>query len=240
MIEKALRYLSIMVAPTIREIHGEQYSDKPLHRICHNPKAGKIEMNTLSSLVDYIKSDVDEMQGKMIIHIQSPTRVELYSCLDDEREREHIAVVYARVPDFKFGQFIEHENFCINLQSKFIDNPDTDKELLLKFAGTVEAGSVAEYGDDGVTQKATVKTGITSKEDAVVPSPALLIPYRTFIEVEQPASQFIFRMKDGKYDGVQCALFEADGGAWEIEAMDNIKTYLEVQLEGIENFIIIS
>lgn len=240
MIEKALRYLNSMVAPTIREIYGEQYSDKPLHRICHNPKAGKIEMNTLSSLVDYIESGVDEMKGNMIIHIQSPTRVELYSCLDGEREREHIAVVYARVPDFKFGQFMEHENFCINLQSKFIDDPNTDKELLLKFAGTVEAGSVAEYGDDGVTQKATVKTGITSKEDAVVPSPAFLIPYRTFIEAGQPGSQFIFRMKDGKYDGVQCALFEADGGAWEIEAMDNIRNYLETQLEGIENFIIIS
>lgn len=128
------------------------------------------------------------------------------------------------------------------MQSKFIDTaPDaTDKELLLKFVGTVESGTVAEYGDDGISQKATVKTGIASKENVIVPSPVLLVPYRTFVEVEQPGSEFIFRVKDDKYDGVQCALFEADGGAWEIAAMDGIKTYLEEQLQGLEDFIVIS
>lgn len=240
MIEKALKYLIGLAAPNFEEINGEQYSDKPLYRISHNPKASEIEMNTLSSLSDYIKSGIDKMHGNMIIHIQSPTRVELYSCLDDERERERIAVVSARVPDFKFGQFMGHEAFCINLQSKFLNNPDTDKEILLKFAGTVEAGTIAEYGDDGVTQKATVKTGIASKGDAIVPSPVFLVPYRTFVEVDQPGSTFIFRIKDDKYNGIQCALFEADGGSWEISAMDGIRLYLENQLKDVEGFIVIS
>lgn len=44
----------------------------------------------------------------------------------------------------------------------------------VKFAGTVESGTLAEYGDDGVTQKATVKTGIASKGDAIVPNPVKL------------------------------------------------------------------
>lgn len=61
-----------------------------------------------------------------------------------------------------------------------------DRDLILKFAGTVENGTIAQYGDDGVTQKATVKTGIASKGDAIVPNPVRLRPYRTFIEVEQP------------------------------------------------------
>ena len=41
-------------------------------------------------------------------------------------------------------------------------------------------------------------------------------------------------------NGIQCALFEADGGAWKNEAMKNIKAYLEKELEGIDGFIIIS
>ena len=197
-------------------------------------------MNTLSSLIDYIKANVDEMPGKMIIHVQSPTLVQMYSELDYERKREYMVEVNASVPDFRFNQFSDHEPFCINLQSKFIDDPDTDRALLLKFAGTVEAGTVAEYGDDGVTQKATVKTGIASKGEAIVPSPVTLKPFRTFVEVEQPLSNFVFRMKQDRHDGIQCALFEADGGAWKIAAMREIKTYLKEQLEGMEGFIVIS
>ena len=125
-------------------------------------------------------------------------------------------------------------------ERKFLDHPNTDKALLLKFAGTVEAGSVAEYGDDGISQKATVKTGIASKGDAIIPSPAILKPFRTFVEVDQPASSFIFRMKDSSVGGVQCALFEADGGAWKIDAMNSIKEYLAEALDGFDNFIVIS
>lgn len=240
MIRKAFEYIVGLAEPHFREHEGCLYSDKPLERIDYNPKAAKIEMNTLSSLIDYIKANIDEMAGKMIIHVQSPTKVQMYSSLDYERKREYMVEVNASVPHFSFNEFTEHEAFCINLQSKFVDIPSTDRALLLKFAGTVEAGTVAEYGDDGITQKATVKTGIASKGEAIVPNPVTLCPYRTFVEVDQPFSQFIFRMKEGKYGGVSCGLFEADGGAWKIEAMTSIKEYLEAQLEGIEGFIVIS
>lgn len=240
MIKKALEYIIGLDKPEVLQIDNQTYSDKPLNRVSYNPKAAAIEMVTLSSLVDYIKANIDTMADKMIIHIQSPTTIQLYSKLDDERKREYMVEVNAQVPEFRFNQFFDHESFCINLQSKFIDETDTDRALLLKFAGTVESGTVAEYGDDGVTQKATVKTGIASKGEAVVPSPVTLKPFRTFVEVEQPLSKFIFRMQQDKYDGVQCALFEADGGAWKIEAMKNIKAYLEKELSDVEGITIIS
>ena len=240
MIKKAIEYIVGMSAPNFKEIKGETYSDKPLNRISYIPRASSIEMNTLSSLIDYIKSDVDFF-SRMIIHVQSPTQVSMYSALDVEREREYAVCVRAQLPSFAFGQFQDHEAFCIGIQSKCIDDPITDKALLLRFAGTVEAGSVSEYGDDGISQKATVKTGIASKGDALVPNPVVLKPYRTFLEVEQPISSFIFRMKEDKYSkGIQCALFEADGGAWKIAAMEGIKAYLTRELEGFDNFIVIS
>lgn len=240
MIKKALEYIVGLSSPTVQEIGLETYSDKPLHRISYIPRASSIEMNTLSSLIDYIKSGVDIFGEKMIIHVQSPTRVSMYSALDVEREREYVVEVKANVPAFNFNQFMDHESFCIGVQSKCIDDPNTDKALLLKFAGTVEAGSVAEYGDDGVSQKATVKTGIASKGEALVPSPASLKPFRTFVEVDQPVSRFIFRMKEDKYShGIQCALYEADGGAWKLEAMQSIREYLDDALEGFDGFTII-
>lgn len=122
------------------------------------------------------------------------------------------------------------EKFCIGLQSKFL--PTEDRELLFKFAGTVEAGTISQYSDDGVSQKATIKTGIASKGEAVIPNPVTLKPYRTFLEVEQPESQFVFRMKEGP-DGIMCGLFEADGGAWQMKAMQDIKDYLFTELENM-------
>ena len=56
----------------------------------------------------------------------------------------------------------------------------------------------------------------------------------------QPESQFVFRMKEDKYDGVQCALFEADGGAWKLKAMENIKEYFDRELDGLKQFTVIA
>lgn len=247
MIEQALKYLvnlgeSKMQIREVKLPDGtvQVYSNGQLKRLSkHIPMADKIEMCTLTSLVDYIRGNIDTMADRMIVQVKSPEEVYLFSQLNEERAREYLVKVTARVPEFKYGMFLEHEEFCINVQAKFINDPDTDKDLILKFAGTVEQGSVAEYGDDGVTQKATVRTGIASKTDAVVPNPVKLRPYRTFMEVEQPVSEFIFRMKEEPR--ITCALFEADGGAWKNTAMKNIKDYLEFELADYkEQFTVIS
>lgn len=239
MIKEALQYIVGLGKAEEHVINGACYSDKPLHRIdTYYPKADAIEMHTLTSLVDYIKSELDEMPPRMIVEVKSPTEVELYSQLDPNRDRESLVVASVRVPGFEFDRFVEHEKFCINLQSKFI--PSDDRELILKFAGTVEAGSVSEYGDDGVTQKATIKTGLASKGDAIVPNPVCLRPYRTFLEVEQPESAFVFRMKQDSYGSVMCAIFEADGGAWKMDATQAIKEYLQRELDGMPQFTVIS
>lgn len=259
MIEKALRFIIGMDEPHFKEHAGQLYADKDMERMRYNPKAEPIQMTTLTSLVDYIKTEIDTYEASgtgsmtgdcsmpyqnMLIHVKSLVEVEMYSPLDAERRRETMVTVKASVPAFDFNRFMEQERFIINVQTKFLTTEGTergtnDKALLLKFAGTVENGTVAEYGDDGITQKATVRTGIASKTDAVVPNPVRLIPYRTFIEVEQPASAFIFRM-NGRGDEITCAVFEADGGAWQNEAMKNIKEYLEEQLKDYPMFKVIS
>jgi len=240
MIKEALQYIVGLNKPEILDVNGQKYSDKDLERISFNPKARALEMSTLTSLVDYVKAGIDTMADKMIIHVISPTRVALCSQLDNERIRESMVVVNAALPEIKIGSWVGHEEFVIMLQSVFQDGDDRD--LLLRFSGTVENGTVTQYGDDGVSQKATIKTGIASKGDALVPNPVKLRPFRTFLDVEQPESQFIFRMRDNeRYGGVDCALYEADGGAWKIQAMKKIKDYLEYELSNLaDRFIIIS
>ncbi|MCM1058651.1 MAG: hypothetical protein NC517_13775 [Firmicutes bacterium] len=247
MIKEALEYIvglgekkARIERVTLPDGREEVYSTQRLERLSgYIPRAEAICMSTLTSLVDYIKGNIDIMADRMIVQIKSPDEVFLFSRLDKDRKREYLVRCIASIPEFQYEKFIEHEEFCINVQAKFLNDPETDKDLILKFAGTVENGSVAEYGDTGVTQKATVKVGIASKSDAVVPNPVKLRPYRTFMEVEQPASEFIFRMKD--MGGVACALFNADGGAWKNKAMQNIKDYLEAELADYkEQFTVIS
>ena len=101
------------------------------------------------------------------------------------------------------------------MQSKFLneDAEANDKPIILQFAGNVKAGTVAEYGDTGVGQKAAIKKGVASLQEVEVPSPCRLMPYRTF---------------------------EADGGAWKNEAKANIKAYLEKELADVSNIFVIS
>ena len=60
------------------------------------------------------------------------------------------------------------------------------------------------------------------------------------MEVEQPRSEFIFRARDGRIDGIELSLHEADGGKWKIDAMTSVKEYLEEQLAELPYITIIA
>jgi len=236
MIKEALEYIVGLSRPELVEKNGSVWSDRRLSRVSWNPKSQPIEMSTLTSLLDYLKAGVDGMAEKMLVQVASPVSVRVLSMLDMDRKRECLAEVSASVPEFPYGRYMDQESFIIALQAKFL--PGDDRELLLKFAGTVRNESIAEYGDDGVTQKAKVKTGISTVGDAIVPNPVRLAPFRTFTEVRQPGSAFVFRMRQAS--GVECAIFEADGGAWRNEAMAGIKAYLQDGLKGLPRYTVIS
>lgn len=121
---------------------------------------------------------------------------------------------------FANGAFTEQINRELKKVTENIQDPNTD--------------ATANYGDDGVTQKTTIKQGIASKADVLVPNPVTLTPYRTFLEVEQPSSEFVFRIKDNG-GAPAFMLVEAEGGLWRAEAMQNIKEYLAKALEDISD-----
>lgn len=211
----------------VTEIAGKTYCNKKLVEYGQEPMASEIEATTLTALVDYIKNSGSELRESMIIQVKSPTRVQLFSGLTKERVREYLFESSAIVPKFRFDEWYDQERFLIELQADFEVNEDL--LAIQKVAGNVEAKTTANYGDDGVTQKTTIKQGIASKADVLVPNPVTLVPYRTFLEVVQPESQFVFRIKDNGGEPV-FKIVEAEGGLWRNEAMANIKTYLEYQL----------
>lgn len=238
MTREALQYIAGLKKAEVIEINGENYTDKEVYRVDRVLRAAPIKMHTLTGLLDYLKAGIDSVADRMIIQVVSPEMVCVLSKLDTDRKREELVRIEADIPDFNYGQYMEQESFIIALQAKFLAGGDRD--LLLRFAGTVKDESIAEYGDNGVTQKATIKTGISTVSDAIVPNPVVLSPFRTFVEVMQPESSFIFRMRQREGRGVECAIFEADGGAWKNAAMENVKGYLQTELKDFPQYTVIS
>lgn len=102
----------------------------------------------------------------------------------------------ALTPQFTFERFHDAENFNISLQSAFVKNDDRD--VTLKVVGNIREEAVNQIGDDGVSQSVVAQTGVATRANVVVPNPVMLQPYRTFVEVEQPVSPFVFRMQMGQ------------------------------------------
>lgn len=233
--KEALEFLVGLGETKILGIGEHQYTTKKVYRVT-DPQPASLEVTTLTALIDYIKSDFDPKYGdKGLIHVVSPSNVEFYSELREDKERENYMSVKALLPDnLSFERFMDMESFNVMLQSGFIEN--NARSMLLKVAGNVKEDAIKQVGDDGVSQSATIKTGVASVNEVVIPNPVILAPFRTFPEIEQVESKFVFRMKSGP----SAALFPADAGAWRNTTMQRIKEYLEDQLEDKENIKIIS
>lgn len=233
----ALQYivgLSVEAEKTeVLEISGKTYADKNLTRYDKAPKAAAIQASTLTALTEYIHSCSQEFNSNMIIHIVSPTKVRLMSCLDPEREREVLFETNAETSEFRFDSWYTQEQFMIELQANFQTSPDL--LAVMKLAGNIERKNDQTFTDDGRTQVATMSVGVASKADVIVPNPVELFPYRTFQEVEQPSSELVFRI--GDKDVPAFKLIEAEGGIWKNQAVFNIRKYLLDQLSEMDESI---
>lgn len=120
--------------------------------------------------------------------------------------------------------FLEIEKVIILLKSAFVATESRDK--LIAVLGNIMEENIQNTSDDGISQKVVAKTGIATKANVIIEPIISLVPYRTFLEVDQPEGEFLLRL----HNGPEAALFEADGGAWKIEARRNIKLCFETAL----------
>ena len=230
MIKEALQYIVGLGQKQVIDVNGEKYSTGELNYI-PEPKVAPIKLHTLSGVVDYIRSKIDNPKtfnavSPWLIIIESPTSLSVATKADPSSYNRNIYIkCEALTPLIQLNRFMDAESFNIMLQSMFVDTGDRAK--VLSVIGNIKEEVVQNSSDDGISQKVVAKRGVSLAENVVVPNPVLLAPYRTFSEIEQPASQFVLRLKNGP----ECALFEAEGGAWRPESMQNIKNYFEDNLK---------
>ena len=183
----------------VRSYEDKEYFDAKAHDLRElDPRRypKPLELSSLTSLVEYIRKQLDETgeYANLIVHVTEHDAVEVKTELDDESRRRVLAVVKAITPEIRYKHFMDVESFNIMMQSNFI--PDGDYDVVLNYASAIKIDKGAEIADNGVSQVTTIKTGVSTLQLAKAPNPVTLKPYRTFHEVDQPESKFVFRISD--------------------------------------------
>lgn len=221
MLKEFAQYLVSLKDNKTYEIHGDTYSDHELHRIeKYVPHPKCVEVAGLDSIVKMINAEAKKLTGPIYILAESPLEVRAFTALDGDMKRDSFVRATADVPGFKNG-FIDYQEAIIQLRSKFIPNDDVN--YLLDLLSRVNKENGVTTSDNGVTQTVEAKTGVSLKQMVNVRPRVTLAPYRTFLEVEQPDSEFILRLDDDARVG----LFEADGGMWKLAAKKLICAYFQ-------------
>lgn len=203
------------------DMSDTKYTTRPIYR-CYEPIAKPLKGFSLAAVVDYLKGNPDAL-ASCLIEVNS-RYVCITSPLNSDQERSLYFISEPQLPYIPFGDFIDVESFKIILMSNFVQDDNT--KALLKFLASICEESKGTLTDDGISQTMSVRKGVATLDIAPVPNPVTLRPYRTFYDIEQPASAFVFRMKEGP----RAALFEADGGAWKGKEVESIKKYLQDKL----------
>jgi hypothetical protein len=202
----------------------EKIEERHLHLVSPNA----MYLSTLDGLIDYINNDPDHILHNSEIYqilVKTPVEVCLVSpATGFFKERAVYVRCEADVPDLSLGRFMDTEKFQVMLQTCFV--PSTNLDLVLQLAGSVRKEQNLQTADDGVSQKVTINTGVTTASDVIVKNPVELMPFRTFVEVEQPISPFVLRFNQ---DG-EAALFTGAGKSWAVEAKKKIVAYLQKKL----------
>jgi len=211
----------LIAVPNDWQVHDPEALIKPA------PTADKLAVYTLGAVRDYLTANRDALPLEtLVVHVVSPQIVRISGPIQNRaRNREsYVEATAQNLLDGFAGKFMSQEEFIIGLQTRF-DNA-ADRSAVLALASTMTAEAVNTSADDGIGQTVTAKAGVALKATVPVPNPVTLRPFRTFREVTQPQSLFVLRVNQS----MQLGLFEADGGAWRLEAIAAVRTWLAVNL----------
>ncbi len=220
-------------ANSTEEVHGRIFSTRKFEPIIFDPRPETINVFSLTAIVDYINENHDGYEKKdLLIHVKDPGLVIVYDKVSGEL-RKRTRVIAASTDNeeyFPFGAWMGQEEFIIKASALFFDTDH--KAHILKAAGCMIAEASLKGTDDGATMAYTSHNGVVTPDVDEVLHVVTLKPFRTFRQVEQPESSFIFRYR-AEGNEIKVALFEADGGTWKHVAMANIKAFFKEELPDV-------
>ena len=201
------------------EIGGQTYTDGHLTRIPpHVDRPECITVSGLDGICKLIRTEMEKVGVTILVQAKSYKTVEVMTTYRPDFSRNALYRAEADVPGLRTG-FRDRETALIELRSLFIPNEGT--AYLLDLLSRITDEKSVSSKDNGVTQVVEARQGVALNAVVEVKPRILLRPFRTFLEVEQPESEFLLRVNADKGIG----FFEADGGVWRLEAKRNIADY---------------
>ena len=213
--------------PQIIDYAGDRWANQKFTRIEPHVDRPKVyEVTGLDSVVKLIRKEINRVGDFVFIRVSSPTSVWVSTTLLPDMSRNELYVAQADVPGFRQG-YREREKAIVELRSLFVPGEGVSYLLDLLSKMSVEKGATTT--DNGVTQEVETRAGVALKQKTEIKPRVPLTPFRTFLEVSQPESEYLLRVDEEGRIG----LFEADGGVWELEAKGNVKAYMEENLRDL-------
>lgn len=241
MLKAAIEKIVELASPSVIQVNGKTFSNERFTEVkeqLYYPEC--LILNSLDGIVKMIQKEAKEkrlsdinvptddntVEQRLYVRVSEYNRVDVFTSYDTQGVRTFLYRSNADVPGFREG-FRDRETMLIQLRSLFLQTPDV--AYLLDLLSKMSDEEKVTSQDNGVTQVVEARKGVALKEQVEVRPRVKLTPFRTFLEVDQPESEFLLRVGDGG----QVGLFEADGGVWKLVAKRSIAAYLEGRLKDL-------
>ena len=241
MLKAAIEKIVELASPSVIQVNGKTFSNERFTEVkeqLYYPEC--LILNSLDGIVKMIQKEAKEkrlsdinvptddntVEQRLYVRVSEYNRVDVFTSYDTQGVRTYLYRSNADVPGFREG-FRDRETMLIQLRSLFLQTPDV--AYLLDLLSKMSDEEKVTSQDNGVTQVVEARKGVALKEQVEVRPRVKLTPFRTFLEVDQPESEFLLRVGDGG----QVGLFEADGGVWKLVAKRSIVAYLEERLKDL-------
>jgi hypothetical protein len=226
-IRDAIEKVEEMSAPTTFEIGGKTYCTESLVEIKPDIETpSQVKLYSLDGVVKMISREAAKLPSPLFIQVTAHDQVKVFSTYGDLRftRCELCLAIASGLPSSISDHWMDYEKAMITLRSLCEQNEGT--AYLLDLLSKVTDEAKVETEDNGLSQTVQVRKGVAMVGREAVKPRVALRPFRTFLEVEQPASEFLVRVREGGEIG----LFEADGGMWKLKARETIRDYFMKEL----------
>ena len=205
MLAKMIDKIVSLKETKIFEIGGQTYADASLTRIPpHVDRPDCISVSGLDSICKLIRTELEKVGTTIMVQVKSNDTVEVMTTYLSDFSRNTLYRAKADAPGLR--------SLCI---------PNEGTAYLLDLLSRMTNENSVSTNDNGVTQTVEARQGVALNALVEIKPRVMLRPFRTFLEVEQPESEFLLRVDPDEGIG----FFEADGGIWKLEAKKNIADY---------------
>lgn len=222
------------------EVDGRQFVTRNVYEVpAKRTMPSEMQFHNLSAFIEFLHKDIEGQNEKLFINVLQHDQIMVCKAWDgiDPYRHTYLKAHYDFTPNFKTGTFYEQQEFRIRVSSCFVMPDENYNEKssneypiyqVLHHSGEIKTVVSETSRDSPYSQRVTVESKTTAgdvSEDSIGIFKGLQM-WRTWPEIEQPKSDYIFRIKNVGKD-VHMALFDYGNDKWKYEARNAVVEHIE-------------